>query len=106
MEKSMRERNFVGQHFWGWEYMMSNVGRDETVIREFISDQEEERGDWTNSISEPANVKVAQRNCCSVSVPAQAPLSASDNKAPAKPGDTYLLVLKEKMKTKLLREAK
>jgi putative transposase len=35
-------RNFVGQHFWARGYFVSTVGRDETVIREYIRWQEEE----------------------------------------------------------------
>ncbi len=37
-----RKRNFVGQHFWARGYFVSTVGRDETVIREFIRNQEKE----------------------------------------------------------------
>ena len=37
-----RKRNFVGQHFWARGYFVSTVGRDETVIREYIRNQEEE----------------------------------------------------------------
>ena len=37
-----RTQNFVGQHFWARGYMVSTVGRDETVIREYIRNQEEE----------------------------------------------------------------
>jgi len=36
-----RKRNFVGQHFWARGYFVSTVGRDETVIREYIKRQEE-----------------------------------------------------------------
>lgn len=36
-----RKRNFVGQHFWARGYFVSTVGRDETVIREYIRQQEE-----------------------------------------------------------------
>ncbi len=36
-----RKRNFVGQHFWARGYFVSTVGRDETVIREYIRTQEE-----------------------------------------------------------------
>ena len=35
-----RKRNFVGQHFWVRGYFVSTVGRDETVIREYIRNQE------------------------------------------------------------------
>jgi len=38
---SERKRNFVGQHFWARGYFVSTVGRDETVIREYIKRQEE-----------------------------------------------------------------
>ncbi len=31
-----RKRKFVGQHFWARGYFVSTVGRDETVIREYI----------------------------------------------------------------------
>jgi putative transposase len=34
-----RKRNFVGQHFWARGYFVSTVGRDETVIREYIRHQ-------------------------------------------------------------------
>jgi len=37
-----RRRNFVGQHFWARGYFVSTVGRDETVIREYIRNQEAE----------------------------------------------------------------
>ena len=37
-----RKRNFVGQHFWARGYYVSTVGRDETVIREYIQNQEAE----------------------------------------------------------------
>src|SRR5438477_13005139 len=37
-----RKRNFVGQHFWARGYFVSTVGRDETVIREYIKRQEQE----------------------------------------------------------------
>ena len=39
---SERKRNFVGQHFWARGYFVSTVGRDETVIREYIRNQEAE----------------------------------------------------------------
>ncbi len=35
-----RDRNFMGQHFWARGYFVSTVGRDETVIREYIKNQE------------------------------------------------------------------
>lgn len=37
-----RKRNFVGQHFWARGYFVSTVGRDESVIREYIRKQEQE----------------------------------------------------------------
>ena len=37
-----RKRNFVGQHFWARGYLVSTVGRDETVIRQYIKNQEKE----------------------------------------------------------------
>ena len=37
-----RKRNFVGQHFWARGYFVSTVGRDETVIRDYIRQQEQE----------------------------------------------------------------
>jgi len=37
-----KKRNFVGQHFWARGYFVSTVGRDETVIREYIRHQEQE----------------------------------------------------------------
>ena len=37
-----RKQNFGGQHFWARGYMVSTVGRDETMIREYIRNQEDE----------------------------------------------------------------
>jgi putative transposase len=37
-----RKSNFTGQHFWARGYFASTVGRDETVIREYIKKQEQE----------------------------------------------------------------
>ena len=37
-----RKRNYVGQHFWARGYFVSTVGRDETVIRAYIRQQEED----------------------------------------------------------------
>ena len=37
-----KKRNFVGQHFWARGYFVSTVGRDETMIREYIRYQEQE----------------------------------------------------------------
>jgi putative transposase len=37
-----KRRNFVGQNFWARGYFVSTVGRDETIIREYIQRQEEE----------------------------------------------------------------
>ena len=35
-----RKRNFVSQHFWARGYFVSTVSRDETMIREYIRNQE------------------------------------------------------------------
>jgi putative transposase len=45
-----RYRNFVGQHFWARGYFVSTVGRDESVIREYIQRQEieDQRPDQLN----------------------------------------------------------
>jgi len=37
-----RKRNFVGQSFWARGCFVSTVGRDESVIREYIRNQEQE----------------------------------------------------------------
>ncbi|WP_295401058.1 IS200/IS605 family transposase [Accumulibacter sp.] len=37
-----QKRSFVGQSFWARGYFVSTVGRDETLIREYIRDQEQE----------------------------------------------------------------
>ena len=37
-----RKRNFVGQSFWARGYFVLTVGRDETVIREYIRNREQE----------------------------------------------------------------
>ena len=36
------KQNFTGQHFWARGYFVSTVGRDETVIRQYIKTQEQE----------------------------------------------------------------
>ena len=41
-EYAGRKRNFVGQHFWARGYYVSTVGRDETIVREYIRQQEQE----------------------------------------------------------------
>lgn len=33
-------RNYMGQHFWARGYLVSTVGRDEQVIRNYIRSQE------------------------------------------------------------------
>jgi putative transposase len=37
-----RKQNFVGQSFWARGYLVSTVGRDEGVVREYICNQEKE----------------------------------------------------------------
>jgi len=37
-----RRRNYEGQHFWARGYFVSTVGRNETVIRDYIRNQEKE----------------------------------------------------------------
>ena len=37
-----RRQNYAGEHFWARGYFVSTVGRDETVVREYIQRQEEE----------------------------------------------------------------
>jgi len=37
-----RKRDFVGQSFWARGYVVSTVGRDEKMIREYIKHQEHE----------------------------------------------------------------
>ena len=37
-----RKRSFVGQHFWARGYFVSTVGRDEAIVREYITRQEAE----------------------------------------------------------------
>ncbi len=37
-----RKKNFVGQHFWARGFLVSTVGREESVVREYIRSQEEE----------------------------------------------------------------
>ena len=39
---SERKRNFAGQSFWARGYIVSTVGRDEEVIRNYIRHQEQE----------------------------------------------------------------
>jgi len=37
-----RKQNYAGQSFWARGYFVSTVGRDETVIRDYIRNQEKE----------------------------------------------------------------
>ena len=37
-----RRQNFMGQHFWARGYYVSTVGRDETLVRKYIQNQEQE----------------------------------------------------------------
>ncbi len=37
-----RKKNFVGQHFWARGFLVSTGGREESVVREYIRNQEEE----------------------------------------------------------------
>jgi putative transposase len=37
-----RKKNFVGENFWARGYLVSTVGRDEKVIRDYIRNQEAE----------------------------------------------------------------
>ena len=37
-----KRRNFVGQSFWARGYFVSTVGHDETAIRKYVREQEEE----------------------------------------------------------------
>jgi len=37
-----RRKNFVGQNFWARGYFVSTVGRDESLIRSYIQEQEKE----------------------------------------------------------------
>ena len=37
-----RKRNSLGQHLWARSLYVSTVGKDETVVREYIRKQEED----------------------------------------------------------------
>jgi len=37
-----REQNYAGQSFWARGFLVSTVGRDEAVVREYIRNQEQE----------------------------------------------------------------
>jgi putative transposase len=37
-----RKQNYAGQIFWARRYLVSTVGRDEAVIRDYIRNQETE----------------------------------------------------------------
>lgn len=37
-----RRRKFVGQDLWARGYFVSTVGRDESIIREYIQNQDKE----------------------------------------------------------------
>ena len=87
-----RKQNFVGQHFWARGFLVSTVGRDEAVVREYIRNQEKEdqRLEQLKIWQGPATDKVAQSNRGRVSDPALAALSGSHRKAPGSAGG-YLL---------------
>jgi putative transposase len=40
---SGRERNFVGENFWGRGFFVSTVGADEKAIKEYVKKQEEDQ---------------------------------------------------------------
>ncbi len=88
-----RKQNFVGQSFWARGFLVSTVGRDEAVVREYIRNQEKEdrRLEQLKMWQRPATDKVAQQNRGRVSDPAQAALSGSHRKAPSLSGG-YLLI--------------
>jgi putative transposase len=48
-----KKRNYAGQHFWARGYFVSTVGRDEGVVRDYISyhEQEDQRLDQLNLLS-------------------------------------------------------
>ena len=54
-----RKRNFVGQHFWARGYYVSTVGRDETVIRAYIRNQQQE--DQRAGKGGPSHVQMIKR---------------------------------------------
>lgn len=37
-----KRKNFVGQHFWARGYYVSIVGREESIVRQYIQQQEAE----------------------------------------------------------------
>lgn len=37
-----RKETFVWQHFWARGFLVSTLGREESVVREYIRNQEEE----------------------------------------------------------------
>ena len=86
-----RKQNYVGQHFWARGHLVSTVGRDEGIIREYIRKQEveDERLDQMKLWKWSATDTVAQLNRGRVSVPAQAALSGSHRKASGFTEDTY-----------------
>ena len=38
-----KSRNFIGEHFWARGYLVSTVGRDEEMIREYIRQEQEDQ---------------------------------------------------------------
>lgn len=54
-----QKQNFVGHHFWARRYFLSTVGRDESVIREYIRNQEQE--DERTGPDEPVALRAAGR---------------------------------------------
>ncbi|MBZ5565545.1 MAG: transposase [Acidobacteriia bacterium] len=67
-----RKRNSAGEHFWARGFYVSTVGRDETAVREYIRQQEEEgkRLDKVGLCSGSATDHVAASKWGRISVPA------------------------------------
>ncbi len=88
-----RKQNYVGQHFRARGYLVSTVGRDEAVIRDYIRNQktEDDRLDQLNLWKRPATDMGAQLNRGRVSVSAQSALSGSHRKASGLAGRSIFL---------------
>ena len=89
-----KKRNFVGQHFWARGYFVSTVGRDETVIREYIRNQE--KGRQAVGANQPVAL-TGHRKVAKKSGPRQRPrtaaLSGSQPKAPGSAGGYLFLTM-------------
>jgi hypothetical protein len=86
-----RTRNFVGQHFWGRDYFVSTVGRDEATVREYIRHQEleDQRPDQLKLWRCSATFRCPENGGAGLTAPFSRFERLTNSSAPALPGDDY-----------------